>query len=325
MSNPLISAAVAATLLSTGASYAQTAAERLSIPAPDARDGTTYSVNGTDIFASSSGEGDAIVLLHGYPLSGALFERVRDRLDDNHQVITIDHRGYGNSSTPEVVTDVATYAEDALAVLSEMGIEKAVIGGMSMGGPIVMEMYRQNPDVFDGAIFIDSNHLPSSEFETGLWNGTLDTLAANSGNDYSSLISGDMPEGDANGDEPAIAAMVPFLMPNMLTGETRLVTAPAQLDYLTEAMKMASDDGSVGGAIVLRDRPDSTETIKSMDVAVLVLVGQEDTLYPVAVSQMMADAAPQGSITVVPGAAHALIFEKPDESADAILNWMENM
>ena len=289
--------------IATGA-LAQTAAERLELPAPADRDGETVSVNGTDVFYSSSGEGDAIVLLYGYPLSGALFERVRDKLDDNHRVITIDHRGYGNSTTPEPVDGIGPYAEDALAVLKELGVEKAVIGGMSMGGPIVFEMYRQNPDVFSGAILIDTNHNPANAIEKGIWNGTLETL---------------------KGEDGGVDKIIPFLMPNMLTGETRLVEAPAQVDYLTEAMKQASLDGAIGGAVALRNRPDSTETVKSMDIPVLVLVGREDTLYPVAISQAMADAAPQGEIAVIGGAAHAAVFEAPEESVEAIINWMSKM
>ena len=283
---------------------AQTAAERLGLPAPDTREGETLSGDGAEIFVSESGTGPALVLLHGYPLSGALFEGVRDTLDDAYRVVTIDHRGYGNSTTPGAVDSVVPYASDALAVLEQLGIESAVIGGMSMGGPILFEMYRQAPEVFDGAILIDTNHLPANEIEQGIWNGTLDTLRADGG---------------------AVGDIVPFLMPNMLTGETRLVTSPAQPDYLTAAMEQASLDGAIGGAIALRDRPDSSGTVASMDIPVLVLVGQEDTLYPVAISQAMADAAPQAEIVVIPGAAHAAIFEKPDESAQAILDWMSAM
>ena len=286
----------------SGPLQAQTASERLDLPAPTERDGETLTTNGADIFYSSSGEGDPIVLLHGYPLSGALFERVRDQLDETHRVITIDHRGYGNSTTPEPVESVTTYAEDALAVLDELDIEQAVIGGMSMGGPIVFEMYRQNPDVFSAAILIDTNHMPSGAIETGIWNGTLTALE--------------------NSSDSGVSAIIPFLMPNMLTGETRLVEAPAQVDYLTAAIEQASMDGAIGGATVLRDRPDSTDTVSSMDIPVLVVVGREDTLYPVAISQAMADAAPDGEIVVIPGAAHAAVFEKPDAVAQAIMDWM---
>lgn len=293
--------ALAAGLACASPALAQTAAERLSLPEPSAREGSTLAVDGAEIFHSESGSGDAVVLLHGYPLSGALFERVRDRLDNDHRVVTIDHRGYGNSTTPGVVTDVATYASDALAVMDALGIETAAIGGMSMGGPILFEMYRQRPEVFTSAILIDSNDKPAGAIEAAIWNGTVTALE----------------------EAGEVGAIVPFLLPNMLTGETRLVTAPAQADYLAAVVAQASLDGALGGATVLANRPDSTETLASMDVPVLVVVGREDTLYPVAISEAMAETAPQGELVVVPGAAHAAVFEKPGEVAEAIADFLD--
>ena len=291
---------LAALLLAAAPAGAQTAAERLDLPEPSEREGQTISVNGAEIFVSESGQGDAVVLLHGYPLSGALFERVRDALDDEHRVITIDHRGYGNSTTPDVVESVSTYAEDALAVLDQLGVESAAIGGMSMGGPIAFEMYRQDPGVFDAMMLIDTNHMPAGPIEKGIWQGAETAL----------------------NEQGSLDAIVPFLLPNMLTGETRLVAAPAQADYLTAVIEQASIDGALGGAKVLAGRPDSTETLQSVEVPVLVIVGQEDTVYPVAISQAMADAAPQGELAVIPGAAHAAVFEKPDEAARAMLDFL---
>ena len=305
--NTLTAAAIALPLAIAGAggAAAQTAAERLGLPAPDAREGETVSVNGAEIFVSESGEGDAVVLLHGYPLSGALFERVRDRLDDDRRVITIDHRGYGQSTTPEPVTDVATYAEDALAVMAELGIESAAIGGMSMGGPIAMEMYRQDPDAFDAMILIDTNHMPAGAIEAGIWSGARTALQENG----------------------EVGAIIPFLMPNMLTGETRLVTEPAAADYLTAAMEQASLDGAIGGTNVLENRPDFTQTLTEAGEAglpVLVLVGREDTVYPVAISQSMADVT-GGEIVVIEGASHAAVFERPEESAKAIASFLDGI
>ena len=301
MRHPIALMATAA--LVAAPAVAQTAAENLDLPSPSERDGRTVSVNGADIFVSESGEGDAIVLLHGYPLSGALFERVRDALDDEHRVVTIDHRGYGNSTTPAVVEEVSTYASDALAVMAELGIESAAIGGMSMGGPIAFEMYRQNPDAFDAMMLIDTNHMPAGAIEAGIWEGAETAL-------------------NENGE---VGVIIPFLLPNMLTGETRTVTAPAQADYLTAVIEQASLDGALGGAKVLANRPDSTETLKSVEVPVLVIVGREDTVYPVAIAQAMADAAPNGTISVIDGAAHAAVFEKPDEAAQAMLDFLAGL
>ncbi len=294
---------LAAALATTGSAAAsQTSAERLELPAPTEREGATITHDGAEIFYSESGDGDALVLLHGYPLSGALFERVRDALDDTHRVITIDHRGYGNSTTPAPVEEVSTYASDALAVLDELGVDQAIIGGMSMGGPITFEMYRQNPDIFAGAILIDTIAAPANPIEAGIWNG-VETVLTDTGD---------------------VAEIIPFLMPNMLTGETRM-QMPAQVDYLTVAMEQASLDGAIGGAKVLANRPDSTQTLAEMSVPVLVLVGRTDPVYAFEISQAMADATQTGTLAVIDGASHAAIFEKPEESAQAILDWIQQI
>ena len=274
-----------------------------SIPSPAMRDGRMMSVNGADLFVTDTGgRGEPLVLLHGYPLSGALFERVKDRLDGEYRVITLDHRGYGKSTTPGVVRDVGTYARDALAVLDRMDVGPAHIGGMSMGGPIAMEMYRQRPAAFASMILIDTNHKPANAIEKGIWQGTRTAL-----------------------NDKGIDAVIPFLMPNMLTGETRLKIAPAQVDYLKGAMQQASLQGALGGTYVLENRPDSTETLRNLRVPALVLVGREDTLYPVAISQEMDRLIPNSELAVIQGAAHAAIFERPGASADAIDDFLDGL
>lgn len=54
-------------------------------------------------------------------------------------------------------------------------------------------------------------------------------------------------------------------------------------------------------------------------------MGQEDTIYPVAISQMMAQAIPNSTLAVIPGAAHAAVFEAPERTNEAILAWAGRM
>lgn len=100
------------------------------LQAPSERVGEYAEIEGARIFYEAAGSGPPMLLLHGYPLSGALFAPLRDALQDDYTVITLDHRGYGLSEAPEVPDDIETYASDALALLDQLGIDQAVIGGM---------------------------------------------------------------------------------------------------------------------------------------------------------------------------------------------------
>ena len=122
-----------------------------------------------------------------------------------------------------------------LGVMDHLGIKKAIIGGMSMGGPVVLEMYREAPQRFKGMILIDSTTSPASPVEQGEWTG-FGKLAQQKG----------------------VAAMVPLLMPNMLTAKTRTTDMPL-VKFLGSIVKQGSVKGAVGGGNTLATRPDSPE------------------------------------------------------------------
>lgn len=268
------------------------------LQAPSERVGEFYETeNGARIFYEVAGDGPAMLLLHGYPLSGALFARVRDALQDDYTVLTVDHRGYGRSEAPEIPEDVAIYASDAFAVMDSLGFETAVIGGMSMGGPIALSMYQQAPDRFDGLVLIDTTASAAGPAEAGLWQGVAEVAR------------------DA-GKEPIITT----LLPDMLTGETRL-NEPAISDYLTEIMNGTSVEGFIGGAVALAERPDFTDLLPQIDVPTLVIVGLEDSLYAVQVARGMVEQIPDAELAIIPGGSHAAVFEAPGHVGSAIGDW----
>lgn len=267
------------------------------LPTPSERVGDYAEVNGARIFYEAAGDGPPMLLLHGYPLSGAMFARVREALEADHTVITVDHRGYGLSEAPEVPDSIEVYAEDALAVLDELGIEQAIVGGMSMGGPIALSMYEMAPERFSGMILIDTTAAAAGPPEAGLWKG-VETVIADKG----------------------LAPVIPALIPDMLTGVTR-VSDPAFGEYLTSVMEGASDEAGRGGAIALAERPDFTALLGEIEVPVLVLVGVEDALYSVSVSQEMQSKIPGATLAIIPGGSHAAIFEAAGASAAAISDW----
>lgn len=278
--------------------------ETVEVPAVDAlqspseRVGEYYETeDGARIFYEVAGDGPPMLLLHGYPLSGALFARVRDALQDDYTIVTVDHRGYGLSEAPETPDNVGTYADDALAVLDHLGFETAVIGGMSMGGPVTLSMYEKAPDRFTGMILIDTTASAANPAEAGLWQGVAEVART-------------------KGKEPIITT----LLPDMLTGETRL-NEPAVSDYLSAIMEGSSVESFIGGAVALAERPDFTDLLSEIDVPALVVVGLEDSLYPIHVARDMADQIPDAELAIIPGGSHAAIFEAPGYVGSAVGEW----
>ena len=261
-------------------------------------------VNGARIYYQIAGEGEPLVLVHGYPLSGDLFREQREGLADRYRVITLDLRGYGRSEAPgeEPEATIETYAGDVLAVMDELGVEEALIGGMSMGGPIIFSMYEMAPERFRGMLLIDTIAAPANPIEAGTWMGTVEFLRQN-----------------------GVEALPPLLIDEMLTGEARM-ERPELADYLIGIMNEASLQAALAGAMALAERPDFRPLLDRIDVPVLVLVGLQDTIYPYEVSQRMAEMiGDNAELVILDDASHAAIIEEGEAANEAILDWAEGV
>ena len=243
------------------------------------------------------GHGPAMMLVHGYPLSGELFSKNRAVLSRRYTVVTPDLRGFGDSTTPDTKGGVALYAKDMLAVMDHLHIRKAIIGGMSMGGPVVLEMYREAPQRFRGMVLIDSTTFPANDVEKAEWPGF-----------------------GKQAQDKGVASMIPALMPQMLTTKTR-VSNPALVKYIGGIVKKGSVNAAVGGGSTLANRPDSRPMMAHAKVPVLIIVGEDDPIYPLEMAQKMHQDIPGSHLAVIPGAAHAATIEKPEACNRAIAAW----
>lgn len=90
---------------------------------------------GMNIHVKDMGHGEPVVLIHGWPLTGDMFEyQVLALLEAGYRVITYDRRGFGHSGHPHDHYDYDTFAEDLKGVLDGCGVSRASLVGFSMGG-----------------------------------------------------------------------------------------------------------------------------------------------------------------------------------------------
>ena len=88
-----------------------------------------------DIYYEDHGSGSSVVLIHGYPLSGASWEKqVSALLNAGYRVVTYDRRGFGNSSQPTTGYNYDTFADDLHKLVSELKLRDFSLVGFSMGG-----------------------------------------------------------------------------------------------------------------------------------------------------------------------------------------------
>jgi 3-oxoadipate enol-lactonase len=245
------------------------------------------------------GVGVPLLLLHGFPLSAAMWDPIRAGLAEHARVITPDQRGFGASDKPAGDYSMASLAEDVLRLADALGLEKVVLGGHSMGGYVALRFAATHGDRLAGLVLVDSR------------------------------AEADPPEGMARR-EAAIARIereggsgfLDEFVPNLMAPATR-ERAPRLLAELRAIAAAVPDDVLIGCLRGLRDRPDSMGLLPAITVPALVIVGAEDAITTPASAQAMAARLPEAVLAVIPGAGHTPTVERPIPTAEAMIGFMQ--
>ncbi len=238
------------------------------------------------------GDGLAVVFLHGFPHDRSLWSQQRMALAHGVRRIVPDLRGFGESSAIAMApsTTIDDYADDVIALLDALDIHRAVVCGLSMGGYIAMALWRRYPHRVRGLVFCDTKATADDDAGKAMRNETITFVRA---------------EGSA--------ALAERQLPKML-GATTHAQRGAVVDEMRAMMARQSVDAIVGALSALRDRPDSRATLPTITVPTLIIVGDEDTLTPLADSVRMLDLLPTSlgaRIEVIADAGHVSCVERP--------------
>ncbi|MEV6243703.1 alpha/beta hydrolase [Lentzea sp. NPDC051838] len=245
---------------------------------------STAQVNGITIGYDDEGTGDdVLVLVHGHPFDRSMWRpQVEHFSARGWRVIAADLRGYGESTVVPGVTPLPVFAADIAALLTHLGVERFVLGGLSMGGQIVLEFAREFPDRLRGLILADTFAQGEAEDGRRKRHEMADRL---------------LREGMAGYADEVLWKMV----------------APHNTEAAAHVAKMMHNAPPQGAAAALRgraNRRDHTETLGMITVPTLVVVGSDDEYTPVEDAEYMHERVPGSTLKVVDGAAHMPNLER---------------
>ena len=255
-------------------------------------------VNGVSLAVETRGEGPAILLVHGYPFDRTIWRAQLDGLD-GYRCIAPDLRGMGESDAPDLGYGMGIYAEDLAALLDTLGVEDAVLCGLSMGGYVLFEFVRRWRHRARALILMDTR----SEADGTEARRARDAAAATAR-------------------ESGATAIADAMLPKVLAPAT-IEGAPQIADRIRSIMASTPVPGIVGALAAMRDRLDSTPLLPTLaGLPTLVIVGEEDTLTPPDGARRMAGAIPGARLVAIPGAGHVPPVERPSETTAAILDFL---
>ena len=242
-------------------------------------------------FDDTGGAHAPLVLIHGYPLDRTLWAAQTRGLRSVARVIAPDLRGFGGTPLPEGHVTMDTYAADVAALLDKLGVDRAVVGGVSMGGYVAFAFRRLFPARVRALVLVDTRPGPDSAEGKKARDDAIALARA---------------EGAA-----AIAARMLPKMPGK-------GAAPGYVRSLSDLMSRQPVGGIVAALGAMRDRVDSTPDLARIDVPTLVVSGAEDALVPPAESVAMSKAIRGARLVLVPGAGHLPNVETADAFNDAV-------
>jgi 3-oxoadipate enol-lactonase len=255
----------------------------------------TAAVNGTDIaYTNSGGDGPAVVLSHGFLMDHTMFDPQVTVLAPEFRVITWDQRGFGATHA----TGPFTYwdsARDVLGLMDHLGLQRAVLGGMSQGGFLSMRAALLAPDRVTALVLIDTQA------------GLEDPAAAES---YEQLDAIWLEQGPAP---------VQDLVASIILG-------PGQWDGWFAKWAAWDRSGLSLAFRCLMERDDITGRLGEVSCPALVVHGTADAAIPLALAETLRDGL-GGSATLFPvdGAAHASSLTDAAQVNPALLGFLRSL
>ena len=213
----------------------------------------TLNYKNTSLYYETHGDGEAIVLLHGFLESSVMWHRLISELKLSHQVICIDLLGHGQTGCLGYIHTMEDMAEAVQFVLQYLKIDQAIVIGHSMGGYVALAMAQQHPKIFKGLCLMNSTFEDDSEERKRLRQRAINMAK----DQYETLVR--------------------LSFANLFAPNSRL-TFKYDYEKALENALLTPIQGFIAGHAGMLKRPDRFETFKNLTCNKLIIIGAKDSL-----------------------------------------------
>lgn len=255
-------------------------------------------INGSTIHYIEAGQGKPVVLVHGFPLDGRIWAGQIKHLAERYRVIVPDLHGFGDSRAADP-SSMQSMACDMHELCAQLNALPAAVGGLSMGGYVAMQWYRDYRADIAALMLLDTR-------------AQADTLQGKAGRDQMVKLV------EAQG----AGAVADALMEKMLAPENFLANGEVARQ-LHQIMASQSVDAIRWSLVAMRDRLDSGALLASISCPTLLLFGQYDAITPPSTGEQLQSVIAGSQLQVIADAGHITTMEKPDEVAQTLRDFLE--
>jgi len=253
-------------------------------------------INNVQLAYDDHGVGLPVMFLHAFPLNRRMWAGELMALlgEGRYRLVALDWRGFGESEITNGISTMELFAGDVAGLMDALGIQNAILCGLSMGGYAAFAFLRKYPQRVAGLILADTR--PGA----------------------------DTPEAQANRENVAqiaetqgTGAIADLQVPRLISEYTRR-HHPEVEARVRQLIDEATPQGIAAASRGMAQRADSTELLGGITCPTLVIVGEQDALIPPVVTQDYASRIPGAQFAVIPQAGHLSSLEQPEAFLQAI-------
>ncbi len=250
------------------------------------------------------GEGPPLLMIMGLGGQASSWgEPFLERLRPHFRIVRFSNRGTGLTDKPKVEYSIRMMAEDAAGLLTELEIEKAHVLGISMGGMIAQELVLNHPQAIQGLALGCTNCGPAHSVPPS--QEVLALLVP---------IPGASPEEQSRKTWPAIVT------PEFVERER---------EFLEEMLRIGLENptpvDTLGRQFAAIQSFDTYERLPEVKAPALIVHGDQDLLVPVGNAEVLRKRIGGSQARIAAGAGHCFFWEKPEESAGAIVEFLASV
>jgi 3-oxoadipate enol-lactonase len=245
------------------------------------------------------GEGPPVILLHPFPANHEFWLPVANALATRYRVILPDLRGHGDSGLGEGPATMEKHAADIARVMDDAEVGRAPLVGVSIGGYVLFEFWRKyRGRVATLGLFNTKAPADSADARAGRLQAANEVIE--------------------RGTEPFFESMIPRLL-----GKTTRESRPDLVDGALRMMRKMSAEDVAQVQRGMAARPDSMDTLKTINVPALLVTGDEDILTGRNEAELMRQHISGSEMKVIPKAGHYSPWEQPKEAGKLLRQFLD--
>ena len=249
------------------------------------------------------GMGQPLIFLHAFPLNRNMWDyQVRTLLaEQRFRLVALDWRGFGGSDIRAEVSTMEDFADDVAGLMDHLGMQQAVLCGLSMGGYATFAFLRKYPQRVRALILCDTKPEADSA-EVKATREQLAQLVLSQGTDV----------------------IADQQIPRLLAPLTRQNRPEVELQ-VRHMIHTALPQGIAAASRGMAQRPDSTDLLVTIHCPALVIVGEHDIITPPTQSRAYAAQIANAQFAVIPHAGHLSNLEQPEVFTSVIQNFLYSL